>query len=311
MVFHEIREKMNDAGKQVKIIFEKKDFEYGQFYALNDCVSKAKNNTQLIFRGSDYRYKMTNYPALDAPVEGIVIGCLGNGEFKYKYQYLDGFVVYNDEIESEHLLDHIFLVFCDHLDADHVYLDEDVITKVFGGRLAKAGCLKNENEWSLEDRAGVILNILSYFDFEKATDEEKEILLRTRHNMVDILVGKARKIVLDMYENCGDETASRFAQGYNDGKIEQIVSKSTNPFVRACYDFKKRAEKMVYGGSLSDAIEFYKTEPTIQKEKIYSISHAEEIKQQIKEHKKQEKEEREQMAAKKKANKRKQEHYKL
>lgn len=314
---------------------KKNDYEFGRVYALGDIISKHSINERnapclsLKLTGNDFSYEVfipdDMASAIDLIDGNVVLGTLYSDEEvktkapskKEKTNYL---VLYDDTVESTHLYDHLkFVKVKDYDCPNRVFLLEQM-----GGKLIK-GEQKHivtyptpepkwgtkyqiNNAWdNIADRVQVVLSILSKYNYESATIDEREIMLITRHNIMDALMNKAEE---EVYSTYGYDTFVRDyysadAQGFNIAKLPLYLSGDSN--VREYSKFVSSCKKMVQKGSLSDAIEFYEREPKRLKAKYKDRTKENEAIELARQNREQKREQTKQNAE----NKRKQELFKL
>lgn len=168
---------------------------------------------------------------------------------------------------------------------------------------------EKRNPKTILDRATIMYQILSQFDYQSASEQEKELLFDMRLNTV--------KMLLNFYLPCYTSPVS--FSGYTDGyildtlkhkydlKYDFGVKSHFNADLRNFKNFEKDFVETATNKSLSDLIEFCKTEP----ENVFKKAEQSKIKKDLKQRKKEEAELMELEKAKAKKEKQKQEKYKL
>lgn len=271
----------------MSFLTKKHDYKYGQLYDLSEFVGLVPKEDNFIM------YNQGKYE-LNRVQKGIVIGYTKN-------EVVDGLVLYNEEPEdSANFTEHLSLLpFLSNFRLGGTVWS---VTGALGGELELEGEF-GKNKWSYSERAKIILNILSKYDFKTANTDEKEIMTRTRHNMISALVDWAYWEMWDKYKSI--EIVRGFCAWH--GKIRSGIDYIKSPDVRSIVEFRLASKKIVYEGSLTDAINFYEQKPKQMAEQLYKRQRKAELKKQGKDVLKEKKQEEQ----KHKESKRKEQHYKL
>lgn len=309
-------------------------YRYGEVYTLGSALKKEpikefeNSCVELIDDSSGIFYDSSSGISYDVIVpkgsndfsdqieDSIVLGLLYDGEeieqnpklYRERINYL---VLYDNNVESEHLMDHIKLVKFKNCKRSI----KSMLTSEIGGKLKETdkqyfwSCEKHRfsNVWpDIADRSQIVLSILARYDYDSATPAEKEILSMTRHNMVNILVEEAERKVYATYGY--DPLVADYANAdYFGNKIAKTVTYVANSNVRIYAGFISDSKKMVKDGSLVEAIEFYEKVP---KELKAQYDKRADIANQKKEERFQRKKQKEEIRERK-VNESKKEHYKL
>lgn len=299
------------------IVKDKRDCVYGEVFSLSDVIDEKKTekvedaHLYMETEGGKAYYKVSasnEEEAIKQISNGVVLGLLYTDEevkkdYDLRKDRTNYFVLYYDDVESPYLMDHIKLLEV----KDCKWLYDSILSHQIGGKLMESG-MKNvfadpnaqkgqadrciSNVWpDMADRAQIVLSILARYDYGSATAPEKEILSRTRHNMVDLLMEKARQEVYSTY-GYDPFVADYMRADHFDSRIAKTITYVSNSNVREYAEFFKKCKKMVKEGSLVDAIEFYKSEP--QKVKAKYADKGDEVKKKSEErHKRQQQREKE------------------